>query len=316
MEIIKYKNKYKQEWDSFIDKSKNGTLFHTRRFINYHPVDRFEDSSLIFKKKNWVSVIPATIQNIEGEIVFKSHPGASYGGPIFNNSTGLRTTLDVVESLINYATDEGFSAIEMRLPPRVFHVHPSEDIDYALWYLGFEVVSTELSSAVRIEDSDNFRSDTARSIVKARKSGIIVKDSSDWDYYWKILNQNLTKYRTKSTHTLQEIKKLLKLCGDSIKLKGAYLDDQLIAGTVVFWCNGVAAHTFYIAQDYDYQKLRPLNLIFAELINELRDSGYRYLNFGISTESAGRAINDGLFRFKEGFGARGVVRRYYRKELV
>ena len=45
------------------------------------------------------------------------------------------------------------------------------------------------------------------------------------------------------------------------------------------------------------------------------EHGYRYLNLGISTEDGGRVINWGLFRFKEGFGARGVVRKYYRLEI-
>jgi lipid II:glycine glycyltransferase (peptidoglycan interpeptide bridge formation enzyme) len=48
--------------------------------------------------------------------------------------------------------------------------------------------------------------------------------------------------------------------------------------------------------------------VFYELIAWATARGYRYLNLGKSTEDEGRALNAGLFRFKEGFGARGVLR--------
>ena len=89
----------------------------------------------------------------------------------------------------------------------------------------------------------------------------------------------------------------------------------MISGTVLFVCNSVACHTFYIAQDYDYQNIRATNLLLIEVIKWAYENNFRYLNFGISTEEGGRKINQGLFKYKEGFGACGVVRRYYKKEL-
>ena len=48
-------NKFNQidekAWDNFVEQSSNGTLFHKRKFLNYHPPNRFIDHSLIFEKK-------------------------------------------------------------------------------------------------------------------------------------------------------------------------------------------------------------------------------------------------------------------------
>ena len=33
-------------WDSFVLKANNGTIFHLRKFLSYHPKDRFKDHSL------------------------------------------------------------------------------------------------------------------------------------------------------------------------------------------------------------------------------------------------------------------------------
>ena len=29
------------EWDKFVEESDNGTMFHKREFLSYHPKDRF-----------------------------------------------------------------------------------------------------------------------------------------------------------------------------------------------------------------------------------------------------------------------------------
>lgn len=325
MEIIKYDNSYINVWDNFVNESKNGTIFHSRKFLNYHSFDKFEDKSLLFKNKNRiVSVFSAAlIKTNEGERILKSHPGTSYGGPLFNKKDGdLGAVIDVIDEILNYASDGGFDSLEMRLSPRVFHKYPSEELEYVLWHRGFKVINTELSSAVQLmfETKDSlyskFKYNTKQPVRKAVEAGVIFRETDDYVEFWKMLELNLIKHNAGPTHSLEEINKLKELIPDNIKLFGSYYENKLIAGTLVFICNNVACHTFYIAQDYNYQQLRPLNLLLIETINWARDNNFRYLNFGISTEAGGTIINPSLFRFKEGFAATGTVRRYYKKGLL
>ena len=37
-------------WDSFVRNANNGTIFHLRKFLNYHPGERFKDNSIEFYK--------------------------------------------------------------------------------------------------------------------------------------------------------------------------------------------------------------------------------------------------------------------------
>ena len=39
MEILNFTNKSPDEWDDFIASSGNGTIFHTRKFLQYHNFD-------------------------------------------------------------------------------------------------------------------------------------------------------------------------------------------------------------------------------------------------------------------------------------
>ena len=324
LEVKKYNKKDLNLWDTFVDTSKNGTIFNKQKFLSYHPKGRFDDCSLIFTHKDKVvGLFPAAVVKKGTSKILKSHPGSSYGGLIVDEKATLSLTLEMLSLLEEYACDIGVSSIEMRLNETIFHILPSQELDFALNYNGFSVENIELSSAVQLCFTDFtdlrklYRSDTARSITKARKEGLTVSFDADLEEYYTLLCNNLEhKHRTTPTHSLEELLKLKSLFPEDIFLAGAFVNDELAAGTVVFKCNKVACHTFYIAQNYDFQKFRPLNLVFDALIVDLVEQGYRYLNFGISTEAGGTAINTGLFRFKEGFGARGVVRKYYKKELL
>ena len=56
IEVVRYDNKlHRGLWEGFIRDSINGNLFHTRRFLDYHPEGRFMDHSLLFLKKGNMS---------------------------------------------------------------------------------------------------------------------------------------------------------------------------------------------------------------------------------------------------------------------
>ena len=83
MNLQRFEKKYKSEWDKFILKSRNGLFMHLRNFMDYHS-SRFDDASLIFRKKNKIiAVLPAHRETK----IFYSHLGLTYGGLIIGNET-------------------------------------------------------------------------------------------------------------------------------------------------------------------------------------------------------------------------------------
>ena len=83
--------------------------------------------------------------------------------------------------------------------------------------------------------------------------------------------------------------------------------DKVIAGIVLFVFE-TAVHAQYIASDNKFQHLRPLNAVVDYIVQWSKKCGYKYFNFGTANENDGKKINYGLFKFKEGFGGRGVLR--------
>lgn len=308
-----YKKEKEEEWESFIrTNNRNATFLHSRAFFNHNALNETDDSSLLFYKNGKLrAVLPASGLLREEKKVLISHPRSTYGGFVIDHSVGVEDAIEIVDTTISYARSNGFQKIEIRNPFRIFHQCPSDETDYAMWYHGFTIRKRKVESAVLLQENaeDYYDDSTRRSIKKAWKS-VTVEETEDFEGYWQLLTENLmTRYQTKPTHQLNDILQLRRLVGaDKIRLYGAFTENRLIAGIVVFVANQQTMQTQYIASDSNYQQLRPLNAVIDYLIKTGFQKGFRYLNLGTSNEDDPKKINAGLFRFKEGFGAKATLR--------
>ena len=102
--INRYSSLDEPMWDNFVPNSNNGTIFHLRSFLNYHPKNRFTDHSLIITKKDKLfSVLPAAEKMINGRLSLISHPGTTVGSFVVPENLSIAESMDLVKSLIGYA---------------------------------------------------------------------------------------------------------------------------------------------------------------------------------------------------------------------
>ncbi|WP_066634995.1 GNAT family N-acetyltransferase [Desulfolucanica intricata] len=322
MKLEVYKDKFYSQWNDFVKHSRNGTFMQERTFLNYHPPGRFTDCSLMVydSRDKIMAVIPAALKKEGEKTIFSSYPGASHGGIIVDKNFGTNEALTLIPLLIEHCRAHSFKGIEIKQIPRIYYSWPSDELDFALRYNGFFISSTELATALPLKEisikPEYMHESARRNIRKAEKQGVTVEESSKFSDYWKLLVTNLKqKHNTHPTHTLQEIFDLAQKYPQSIKLFAAFYKGEMIAGVLTFILNSRVINCFYICHNYDYQHLRPLNLLFYRLINWGIEKSYQYLDWGISTEDKGKYVNQGLFRFKESFGGRGVLRETYRLNL-
>lgn len=319
--LVPFRDDAAGTWDAFVESSRNGTIFHQRRFLSYHAADRFVDHSfLAFRGDRLIAVYPGAIRDTDRGRWWSSHPGSSYGGPVLGWETTLDEVAAVLVALVGSARDQGLVGMDMRLPEQAFYARPSDEIEYCLWRLGFERRAVELSTAIplfegRAAAEARYRWHGRRRVKKARRVGVKVQWSDAFEAYWKILEQNLERHSTHPTHTIQDILRLRELCGDRIRLATAEVDGKLAGGIVVFVANRVAFHSFYIAQDFAFQQSETVGALIDFLVQWGCDSGFRYFNIGISTERGGAIINWGLFAFKQAFGGSGYVRTSHQLAL-
>ena len=154
LEFSRFRSSEKNIWDEFVPKTNNGTLFHLRSFLNYHPKSRFNDHSLIIKKKgNLFSVFPAVEQIIDNEKILVSHPGATVGSFAVPENLSIADSLSLVEKLVHYAKDKKFQGVRINLPPSLYQRRISNYIEYSFFKLGFKYTKREVTSILFLEDS-------------------------------------------------------------------------------------------------------------------------------------------------------------------
>ena len=300
-------------WDNFVNKSNNGTMFHLRRFLSYHPNDRFIDHSLEFYKNNSLfSIFPAAEVIINKKRLLVSHPGSTFGSFVTLENLSISNAMKLVEILVYYAVKNGFDGIRLTVPPSFYYNRTSNYLDFSLLKNGFNYFKREVTSTLFIEQNEKsilkkFRSSHARAVRKAEKIGIEVRKTNQVEEFYNILKENLKiRHGVEPTHTLEEIYKLINLFPKSINVFGAFYKGEMIAGVLNFLVKGDVALAFYISHKEGYQDLRPLNLLFFNIFKWALRENINVYDFGIFTVEG--EPNMGLGRFKENFGASGIFR--------
>jgi lipid II:glycine glycyltransferase (peptidoglycan interpeptide bridge formation enzyme) len=308
------------EWDRFVDNSDNGTIFHKREFLSYHPRDKFKDASFVVVKNNKVlAVYTAAVVESGEKKVLVSHPGASYGSFVYKSNLNFKEAHSMVDSLLDYAEKLKVDRIQLTLPPVIYQTKYSDYIDFALVRNGFTYLKREVSSIVQLDFKieellSTYRAEARTAVKKSIKQGVEIVECEKFEEYYEILKKNLKlRHNVSPAHSLEELIRLKKMFPSKIRLWGAFLKDKLIAGVCNFSANSRVVLAFYISHDEAYQKYRAVNLLFYEIMKRYKEDGFRFLDFGIFTVNM--EPNWGLARFKENFGARGIFRDTLIKDI-
>ncbi|MBR3950786.1 MAG: GNAT family N-acetyltransferase [Bacteroidaceae bacterium] len=309
-EIRKYTPEDKELWDTMVENSANGTFLFKRDYMEYH-AQRFVDFSLmIYNKGKLVAILPASLHN--SEII--SHGGLTYGGFVSLASLSSIQLLDIFEATLNYFKRQGLAHWIYKPVPHIYHTYPHDSELYALYRVRAERVACNLSSTIDLATSLPYAELRRRGIKRAKRYGVTILKSNDFAPFWTVLENNLQqRHHVSPVHTLDEINLLHSRFPAHIQLYTAVLDNQVVAGCVVF-NTGKVAHAQYISASPEGKKCGALDMLFTHLI-EQEYCTCRYFDFGISTEEGGQYLNRGLLSQKEGFGARGTIYETYRITL-
>ncbi len=140
---------------------------------------------------------------------------------------------------------------------------------YALFRLGAQKIGCNLSSTIFHKDKLPFVESRKSGIRKAVKEGIEIKESNEFNVFWKLLEENLiTTHGTFPVHSLPEIQYLHSKFPNQIKLYVAKASHEIIAGTVLFVMKNVI-HVQYISASINGKKTGALDLLFDKLINSI-----------------------------------------------
>lgn len=310
--IERYRQECAAEWAEVLHAARNGIFQFERGFIEYHG-ERFVDMSAVaYIDERPVAIIPAAFDSQTSRVT--SHPGLTFGGPVFVRYLRGDTAIGVIEAMLDSFREWGATSCLVKLLPETSATYPSAEAAYALWRKGFQLVRRDLSSLLPLDGSLPFNESKRQAIKKARKHGLVVT-AIGTDAFHDLLTQVLLdQHAARPVHSKAELTLLLTRFPTNILVRGAVLEGRLLAGTLVF-NYGHVWHTQYLASSDEGRTLGALDLVIAETMNEARGAGATFISFGTSTENGGQILNQGLLWQKESYGARSIVHDFYEGTL-
>jgi len=299
-------------WNDFIASAKNATFLFHRDFMEYHR-DRFKDHSLlVYKESKLLAVLPANV--VDNQLY--SHQGLTYGGLVLASKVKLADTIEICKTLLQHLHDQGIIKLHLKELPSFYSTLPSEEVSYVLQLVKANCTRVDSASVIDYRHRLAIQSNRIEGVKKAQKQGLTIQETTDFEPFWKeILLPNLDKrHQATPTHLLKEIQSLYAKFPKNIRQFNVYKEDQIVAGATIFETK-TTAHVQYISANEQKQELGALDFLFEELITNIFSKKW-YFDFGISNEQQGKKLNKGLSYWKECFGARTYVHRFYEIETA
>lgn len=313
MIVERYRDTDVETWDTFVRASRNGTFLFERGYMDYHR-DRFIDHSLMIHDGEGELIAQLPAHSKETQIA--SHSGLSYGGMLIGSGMKTPQFLRAFEAVLFHLRTAGFTTLDYKTIPHIYHRKPAEDDLYTMFHLGAQLTRRNILSVVDRDEPLPYQQRRHRGIKKARAAGITIRTELSFREYWTLLIATLAeRYDAEPVHSLDEIQVLRDRFPTHVQLFTARsTSGQLLAG-VVLYVSARVAHAQYIAASPAGRDACALDLLFDHLLNN-ESLKVRYFDFGSSHKHAGRVINTGLIEQKEGFGARSVTHDHYRIDLT
>lgn len=312
MNIERYSHHHQPQWDAFVQASRSGTFLFQRDYMDYHS-DRFDDHSLLFydDKGRLLALLPAH----QDGATLSSHNGLTYGGLVINDAVKVETMLALFGALLAYCAGQGIRRVVYKPVPHIYHRLPADEDLYALAHYGAHLEQRALLTCIALANRLPFHSSRVEGVRKARKHGLISRETPDLPAYWGILADLLAQnLGSPPVHTLAEMQRLQACFPRSIRLFAAYQGEDMLAGALIYETD-LVARTQYIAATEQGKRLGALDALFDDLLNNVY-AGKRFFDFGGSEDPGSQALNHGLLFQKEGFGGRSVIMDRYALEVV
>lgn len=307
-EISRYESRMREEWDAFVNDSRQGTLLHKRGYMEYH-ADRFNDSSLIaLCGGKLTAVLPA---NITSDGTLHSHQGLTYGGWLTQKRHfNANDMLVLFDAWIEWCKQENVERIVYKPVPSIYRRIPADEDLYALFRHDAKLIAMNLSSTIDLSNPPGFNTQQKRNFKRAVVSNPWVRETQDAYEFMTLVAECLKeRHGAKPVHSKAEMQLLHDRFPDEIKMWLCGMGDVPEAGVCVYDTAGVA-HCQYIATTPEGRERGILTYLMERLISDVYASR-RWFDLGTSNEDAGRVLNPGLIRQKTSLGASGIAYPIY-----
>jgi len=290
-------------WDKAIASFQGASFFHTQAWIkslqeSYHYEPRF---CCLRNTEGYAAILP--LMEVNSWITGKR----AIALPFTDECPPLYTNRDEIVELFDYQKTVGkkrsWKYIEIRGGSEMLtKIAFSKYMTHSLW-----LEETEETLFNKLSPS------TRRAVRKGQNSAVFISEEASMEsvrafYELQCITRKRHGLPPQPFRFFETLFRNILETGKGLLLTARY-QDKVIAGAVFLNYNGKSVFK-YGASDKRYQSLRANNLIMWEAITRLSQKGLEELSFGRSDLQ-----DDGLRRFKMGWGARESEMAYIRYDL-
>lgn len=310
MKVEQYTEAKRSQWEDFVNRAKNATFMHTRNFIDYHG-SRFEDHSLLVYSDadELMGIMPVNINEQKAY----SHQGLTYGGLLILPSLRLDEYVELFKAVLHYSQAQGWKSLVYKTVPAMYYQFPAFEDEHLLFLAGAKKIGQHINPCIQQSPRLPFQERRRRGAKKALKENVQCGPSNDIAAYWKLLTELLAEYQSSPVHSFEEITDLMSRFPNEIFLHAAMQNNEMLAGILCFQWRDVVRFQ-YIAASHKGKELGAPDALFSYLIDDVFSS-MRFIDFGTSTNEAGKSLAMGISQQKEGFGARTSIQPIYEVDL-
>ncbi len=295
-------------WDGFLERHARASVFHSTgwltalsRTYGYKPMayttsapDQDLDNALVFcRVESWLT----------GRRLV-SLPFSDHCEPLASTAEEL----EVLGAALEREYRRGrWSYLEMR-PLRPFELPTflrHTEVAYAFHQL-------DLGPSLDNVFHNFHKNSTQRKIRRAEREGLTYREGSTpemLDQFYKLVKLTRKRHNLPS-QSRKWFANLMDCCGDALKIRVALQGDQPVAAMMTIRHNDTMMYK-YGGSDSRFNNLGSMHLLFWKTIQEAKNSGLRFLDFGRC--DAGQR---GLITFKNRWGATQSVLTYSRYGAV
>ena len=295
--ILNVKPANSEEWDFIWKNCDYATYFHSREWAvvwcQYTRGRIRPDAKIVLFSDGKKALLPFSVQRVMRGLArqYVSSPAGTYGGWISLDGISEQHTVLLCKYVMSQYQD-----LVWRLNP----------YDAAMSKEQLNVFMEDKTHVLNLEQgfdviSKNWTKGHDRAVRKALKAGVEVQEAvsvEDWKAYYFMYEDSQKRWgKTVSSHYEWSLfQKMYDLNSINIKLWLAIYQNRLVAGALCFYAKKNAVY-WHGAALSDYFNLRPVNMLFYEIIKAATEQGYQRFDFNPS------GGHEGTERFKSSLGA-------------
>ena len=236
---------------------------------------------------------------------------APFGGFHFSHELVYVSVInEFIQNLKCFIKSNSLKGIQITLPPNIYSETINAKLINCLYNNGLKIMTLDITNWVDLKSyNQKFNIGNSRTYLnQAINHGLMFKlttQTKEKLEAYDVIKMNRTRLERPLYMSFDDLQKTNKICEiDYFTVE--YINNETVAAAIFYRADPTIVYGLFLGDTEMGRKLRAMDFCTYNLWNHYKQYGYKYIDFGISSEEG--IPNEGLLRFKETHEATSSLR--------